>query len=192
MRTRDVPTKASVVRRKNLLKSANPLPSRPGLRPSSSGFEKKRSQRRRQSECVEGRDQNRDRDGDGELLIHAAGDAGNGRSWNEDGRENEGNGDHRAAHLFHRLSVADFGSMPSSMWCSTASTTMMASSTTRPMASTSPKSESVLMEKPSAGKMMNVPMSETGTASNGMRVARQPCRKMKTTITTRPSASSSV
>jgi hypothetical protein len=55
-----------------------------------------------------------------------------------------------------------------------------------------PKSDSVLIEKPSAGKMMKVPMSETGTASSGMSVARQPCRKMKTTMTTRPSASSSV
>ena len=29
--------------------------------------------------------------------------------------------------------------------------------------------------------MMNVPMSETGTASSGISVARQPCRKRKTT-----------
>ncbi len=72
---------------------------------------------------------------------------------------------------------ASFGDMPSSIWCSTASTTTIASSTTRPMASTSPSSDSVLMEKPSAGKTTNVPMSETGTASNGMSVARQPCRK---------------
>ena len=90
------------------------------------------------------------------------------------------------------FSVADLGSIPSSIWCSTASTTMMASSTTRPMASTRPNSDSVLIENPSAGKMINVPMSETGTASRGMSVARQPCRKMKTTITTRPSASKSV
>ena len=32
----------------------------------------------------------------------------------------------------------------------------------------------------------------TGTASSGMSVARQPCRNMNTTSTTRPSASSSV
>ena len=38
--------------------------------------------------------------------------------------------------------------MPSSMWCSTASTTTIASSTTRPMASTRPNSDSVLIEKP--------------------------------------------
>ena len=47
------------------------------------------------------------------------------------------------------LNVASRGDIPSSMWCSTASTTTMASSTTRPIASTSPNSESVLIEKPS-------------------------------------------
>ena len=46
------------------------------------------------------------------------------------------------------LKVASRGDMPSSMWCSTASTTTMASSTTRPIASTSANSDSVLIEKP--------------------------------------------
>ena len=45
-------------------------------------------------------------------------------------------------------SVASRGDIPSSMWCSTASTTTIASSTTRPIASTSPNSDSVLIEKP--------------------------------------------
>ena len=49
-------------------------------------------------------------------------------------------------------SVASRGDIPSSMWCSTASTTTIASSTTRPMASTRPKRESVLIEKPRSGK----------------------------------------
>ena len=60
------------------------------------------------------------------------------------------------------------------------------------MASTRPKSDSVLIEKPSSGKTANVPTSETGTASSGISVARQPCRKMKTTMMTRASASKSV
>ena len=50
------------------------------------------------------------------------------------------------------FSVASRGDMPSSMWCSTASTTTIASSTTRPIASTRPNSDSVLIEKPSSGK----------------------------------------
>ena len=37
------------------------------------------------------------------------------------------------------------------------------------------------MEKPKSGKNAKVPMSETGTASSGISVARQPCRKMNTT-----------
>jgi hypothetical protein len=49
------------------------------------------------------------------------------------------------------------------------------------MASTSPKSDSVLIENPSRGKIANVPISDTGTASRGISVARTPCRKMKTT-----------
>ena len=49
----------------------------------------------------------------------------------------------------------------------TASTTTMASSTTIPMASTSPSSDSVLIEKPSRGNTMKVPISETGTVSVG-------------------------
>ena len=77
--------------------------------------------------------------------------------------------------------VASRGAIPSSMWCSTASTTTMASSTTRPMARTSPKSESVLTEKPRSGKTANAPTSETGTVRSGMSVARQLWRKTKTT-----------
>ena len=79
------------------------------------------------------------------------------------------------------LSVASRGERPSSMWCSTASTTTMASSTTMPIASTSASSEIVLIEKPNTGNSTKVPTSETGTASSGISVARQPCRKMKTT-----------
>jgi hypothetical protein len=44
------------------------------------------------------------------------------------------------------------------------------------MASTSPKSDSVFNENPRAGKTMNVPISETGTATTGISVARQFCR----------------
>ena len=45
------------------------------------------------------------------------------------------------------------------------------------MASTSPKSESVLIENPNNGNTTNVPINDTGTAQNGMSVARQPCKK---------------
>src|SRR6266849_618020 len=76
------------------------------------------------------------------------------------------------------LLAASLGARPSSMWRCTPSTTTTASSTTKPIASTNPNIESVLIEKPNSGKKTNVPTSETGTASNGMSVARQSCRKM--------------
>jgi len=54
------------------------------------------------------------------------------------------------------------------------------------------KSDKVFIEKPSSGKIMKVPTSETGTANSGIKVARQFCRKMKTTIKTSRMASNSV
>ena len=78
------------------------------------------------------------------------------------------------------------------MWCITASTTTIASSTTMPMARTRPSSESTLIEKPSIGKKMNAPTSDTGTVISGISVARQFCRKMNTTMMTSATASNSV
>ena len=93
---------------------------------------------------------------------------------------------------FMAWTVASRGARPCSMWCITASTTTMASSTTMPMASTRPNIDSVLTEKPSRGKKMKVPMSETGTVRRGMIVARTLCRKMNTTRVTRMIASTKV
>ena len=87
---------------------------------------------------------------------------------------------------------ASLGESPSSMWRSTASTTMIASSTTSPMASTRPNSDRVLIENPRSGKTANVPISETGTARAGMSVALHPWRKTKTTRMTRARASARV
>ena len=75
---------------------------------------------------------------------------------------------------------------------STFSTTTIASSTTMPMASTRPKSDSVLSEKPKPSITANVPISDTGTATSGMIEARQVCRNTTTTITTSRIASNSV
>ncbi len=88
--------------------------------------------------------------------------------------------------------VASRGAIPSSMWRSTASTTTMASSTTRPMATTIPIRAIGLMENPRRGKKAKVPMSETGTATAGISVARHPCRKTNTTMITRTIAINSV
>ena len=68
----------------------------------------------------------------------------------------------------------------------------MASSTTMPIASTRPNSDSVLNEMPTAAITANEPISDTGMASKGMIAARQVCRNRITTITTSSSASNSV
>ncbi len=60
----------------------------------------------------------------------------------------------------------------SCMIFSTASTTTIASSTTMPIASTSPNSVSMLIEKPISSMPAAVPTSDTGIASSGMMVAR--------------------
>jgi hypothetical protein len=65
----------------------------------------------------------------------------------------------------------------------------MASSTTMPMASTMANSVSVLIEKPNSCSPAKVPISDTGTASIGISVARQVCRNTKTTASTSTAAS---
>ena len=52
------------------------------------------------------------------------------------------------------------------------SMTTIASSTTRPVASVSPNSVSVLIEKPNSFTNANVPMSETGIVMAGMSTLR--------------------
>ena len=64
------------------------------------------------------------------------------------------------------------------------SITTMASSTTKPLAMASAISDRLSSEKPHRYMMAQVPMSETGTATAGMSVARTLRRKMKTTAMT--------
>src|SRR5487761_1621193 len=90
------------------------------------------------------------------------------------------------------LIVASRGERPCSMWCSTASTTTMASSTTMPMANTSPKSVRLFRLKPMAAITANVPITATGTAPSGMMADRQFCRNKSTTMATSATASRKV
>ena len=91
------------------------------------------------------------------------------------------------------LRVASFGERPSSLIRrSTFSTTTIASSTSRPMASTTPNIVSTLIEKPNASITANVPSSTTGTAIAGISVARRFCRKIYITRKTSTNASISV
>ena len=88
--------------------------------------------------------------------------------------------------------AASRGGWPDSMLRSTFSTTTIASSTTMPIASTSPNSVSVLIENPSIHSTAKVPTMDTGTAISGMIEARQVCRNSTTTMTTSRIASNSV
>ncbi|MNN01153.1 hypothetical protein D3C81_1137640 [compost metagenome] len=89
--------------------------------------------------------------------------------------------------------VASFGGSPSSdITRSTFSTTTMASSTNKPIASTMPNIVRVFIEKPKAAKMAKVPSNTTGTAMVGIRVARKFCRNKYITRNTRMMASISV
>jgi len=68
----------------------------------------------------------------------------------------------------------------------------MASSTTMPMARMSPNSVSMLSENPKTSITPKVPISEMGTATIGMIVARQLCNERKTTRITSSNASNNV
>ena len=65
----------------------------------------------------------------------------------------------------------------------------MASSTTRPIASTMASSVSVLIEKPNSSISAKAPISDTGMVTSGMSVARSERRKRKMTSTTSATAS---
>ncbi len=90
------------------------------------------------------------------------------------------------------LWAASPGDRPSAMLRSTFSTTTIASSTTMPIASTSPNRVRLFSEKPKAAIAAKVPISETGIAMTGIRAVRQLWRNTRTTMTTRPTASNRV
>ena len=67
--------------------------------------------------------------------------------------------------------------LPISMWRCTFSTTTMASSTTRPMASTMASSVSRFTEKPAINIRKAAPISDSGTATAGTSAARSDPRE---------------
>src|SRR5215468_9853086 len=68
----------------------------------------------------------------------------------------------------------------------------MASSTTNPTESVNASSVMLLMEKPNTYIAAHVPISDTGTASEGMMVAESERRNRKITMMTRTTAMTSV
>ena len=82
------------------------------------------------------------------------------------------------------LIAASRGVMPASKCRLTLSTTMIASSTTKPMASTKASKVSRLIEKPNTSMAAKVPISDSGIATTGITTERGEPRKRKTTSVT--------
>ncbi len=93
--------------------------------------------------------------------------------------------------LVPRIAASKTGS-PRSMWRTMFSSTTMASSTTNPTARVSAISDRLSRLYPSRCMTAKVPMSDIGSASAGITVARTFRRNRKITITTRQSARKSV
>ena len=74
--------------------------------------------------------------------------------------------------------VASLAAIPFSIFEATVSTTTIASSTTMPIAKTKPSNDKVLMENPSSGNTANVPISDTGTVSVGIKVDLTFCKNI--------------
>ncbi len=83
--------------------------------------------------------------------------------------------------------AASNGDCPSSIRRWMFSSTMIASSTTRPMASTMASRVSRLIEKPAASMMTPAPITDSGMATAGSSSERREPRKRKITMTTTPS-----
>ena len=90
------------------------------------------------------------------------------------------------------LNAACTGDRPASMWRWMFSSTTMASSTTRPMASTMASRVRVLMEKPISAIRAKAPISDTGMVTSGISVARRERRNRKMISTTSTTASQMV
>ena len=68
----------------------------------------------------------------------------------------------------------------------------MASSTTIPIARINPSKVRIFSEKPKISMKPKVPIKDMGTATTGIKVARQLCNERNTTNTTRINASNNV
>ena len=90
------------------------------------------------------------------------------------------------------ISDAATADLPCSMCRWMFSTTTMASSTTRPMASTIASSVSRFSEKPRASMKVAAPMIDSGIVTTGISTERRDPRNRKMTTMTMATASSSV
>ncbi len=93
---------------------------------------------------------------------------------------------------FMPMIEASSGVSPSSIWRWMFSTTTIASSTTSPIASTMASSESRLSEKPTASRIEQTPISDSGMVRTGISTERNEPRKSRITTTTIATASAMV
>ena len=93
---------------------------------------------------------------------------------------------------FIALNDASLGDIPSLICLSTFSITIIASSTTIPIARTKPKSVSKLILNPKAYIPANAPIIDTGTAKIGIKVALQFCKNKNIIKITNKIASTNV
>ncbi len=90
------------------------------------------------------------------------------------------------------FSAASKGRIPPSIWRTMFSSMTIASSTTKPTDNVSASSVMLLIENPNAYMAAQVPISDTGTASEGMIVAEAERKNRKITSTTSAIAMPSV
>ena len=139
------------------------------------GLEQQRAHGRRQRQRHDQRDHRGAGDGEGELAVELAGNPGDeGRRARtpRTARARSRPAPRRPRPCF--CTAASAGDSPAAMLRSTFSTTTMASSTTMPIASTSPNSERLLSVNPNTPMKKKVPTSDTGIAT--MRNDRGPPR----------------
>ena len=80
-----------------------------GTAPLLPGPKHQSGERRAEGQGVEGREDHRNRDGHGELLVEPSSDARYENRGHEHRRQNQRDADNRAGNLFHRLQGRGFG-----------------------------------------------------------------------------------
>ncbi len=156
------------------------------------GPEEQRAQRRAERERVERGDDDRDGDGQRELLVEAAGDTRDERDGDEHRGEHEGNGDDGRADLVHRLARCIEGRHPVldvTLHRLDDEDGVVDDETDRQH---EPEQRERVDREAEERKKAKVPTSETGTVRSGMSVARQFWRNRNTTTMTSANASPSV
>src|SRR5213594_428865 len=151
------------------------------------------AQHRGQRQRDESRNHHGPGDRDSELAQQPSRRAAQEPERRKHGHQRDRGRNHGEADLLVPLTAACSGCSCSSSWCRYAfSSTMMASSTTMPMAMVSASNVKLLMEKPRKYMIANTDTIDAGIASPGITVARRFRKNTKMISTTRIAAIRSV